>query len=34
MIEAVARYAHEQGILKRRPPIEELFAPGTVGLIG
>jgi 4,5-dihydroxyphthalate decarboxylase len=34
MIEAVIRYAHEQGILERRPMVEEVFAPGTLGSSG
>jgi len=34
MIDAVIRYATEQGILTRSFAMEELFAPGTLDLIG
>ena len=34
MIEAVLQYAQEQEILKRALTIEELFAPGTLDLVG
>jgi 4,5-dihydroxyphthalate decarboxylase len=34
MIEAVIQYAREQGILNRHYRMEELFAPGTLDLIG
>ena len=34
MIEAVVRYAAEQGILKRSFTMEDLFAPGTLDLVG
>jgi 4,5-dihydroxyphthalate decarboxylase len=34
MIEAVIQYAREQEILKRSFAIEELFAPGTLHLVG
>ena len=34
MIEAVIQYAQEQGILKRAFAMEELFAPGTLELVG
>ena len=33
MIEAVVRYADEQGIIRRPFTVEELFAPGTHGLV-
>ena len=29
-IETLARYAHEQGLVRRRLPVEELFAPPTL----
>jgi 4,5-dihydroxyphthalate decarboxylase len=34
MIEAVVQYAQEQDILSRGFTMEELFAPGTLGLVG
>jgi 4,5-dihydroxyphthalate decarboxylase len=34
MIEAVMKYAREQGILSRSFAMEELFAPGTLDLVG
>jgi len=34
MIEAVMQYAREQGILSRAFAMEELFAPGTLDLVG
>jgi 4,5-dihydroxyphthalate decarboxylase len=33
-LEAVIRHAGEQGILRRQPALEDLFAPGTTGLAG
>ncbi|MCC6472878.1 MAG: ABC transporter substrate-binding protein [Burkholderiales bacterium] len=32
VVETFVRYAHEQGYIERRPPIEDLFAPNTLGL--
>jgi 4,5-dihydroxyphthalate decarboxylase len=32
MLEALVRYANEQGILRRPVAVEELFAQGTAGL--
>ena len=32
VIETFVRYAHEQGYIARRPAVEELFAPNTLGL--
>ena len=34
MIEAVIQYALEQGILTRALRMEDLFAPGTLDLVG
>ena len=34
MIEAVIGYARQQGILSRSFPMAELFAPGTLDLVG
>ena len=34
MIEAVMQYAGEQGILARSFTMEDLFAPGTLNLVG
>jgi hypothetical protein len=28
-IEALTQYLHEQGLIERRPALEELFAPST-----
>ena len=32
IVEAFVRYAHDQGYISRRIPVEELFAPGTLDL--
>lgn len=32
MLETLAGYAYEQGILKQRTPLEQLFAPGSLAL--
>ena len=34
MLEALVRYAKEQGIISRPVAVEELFAPGTAELTG
>ena len=32
IVETFVRYAHDQGYISRRIPVEELFVPGTLGL--